>query len=78
MKATTLLQFTMLVLPALGRLGCNTNNEFQTCSPGFACECTFNGDDDNRCGVWGKFHGLDSFCVISAYNREDDPGVCVW
>lgn len=57
MKATTLIAFAALALPALAGVP-----HEQSCSVGFGCECNYKGTSD-RCAVWtDKYYGVFSNC----------------
>ncbi|KAE8857555.1 hypothetical protein PTNB73_08803 [Pyrenophora teres f. teres] len=57
MKATTLLQFALLVLPALGGgEDCSYGTNEHTCTVGLRCQCTYEGTS-NRCAV--KMHNYE-------------------
>ncbi|CAA9966273.1 hypothetical protein PTMSG1_09632 [Pyrenophora teres f. maculata] len=49
MKATTLLQFALLVLPALGE-DCSYGTNEHSCTAALRCQCTYEGTS-NRCAV---------------------------
>ncbi|KAI2487819.1 hypothetical protein Ptr902_01952 [Pyrenophora tritici-repentis] len=78
MKATTLLQFALLVLPVLGDEDCSRTT-VQDCTVGFRCQCTYSGTE-NRCaaGVY-RYDGVTERCRCPAkyYGHPLDKTCCI-